>query len=337
MSTNKEYMYDDMLVKYLAGEATTEEVDAVLDWVAESRGNRKYFDDFSLIWSESKKLEGRTTVTADEAWGRFMNRVELEEVKGEDSARRSAKQIPLHGLSWVKAAAVLVVMAGAAWIMYTWNGTDSGNILAQTNDKVMIYTLPDGSVVTLNKHSELSYPAHFDGKTRSVALKGEAFFNITPDKEHPFIIDAGNSSVRVVGTSFNVKSRRDVTEVIVETGIVEVTKKERTVRLNPGQKTTITTANDTPVTENVTDELYNYYRTNEFVCNAVPLYKVVATLNDAYNAQILIESPRLQTLPLSATFPNESLDNIIDVIGKTFRNEMIVERRDGKVLLKERR
>ena len=97
MSTNKEYMYDDMLVKYLAGEATTEEVDAVLDWVAESPENRKYFDDFSLIWSESRKLEGHTTVKADDAWGRFMDRVALEEGKGQGSDRRTAKQIPLHG------------------------------------------------------------------------------------------------------------------------------------------------------------------------------------------------------------------------------------------------
>ena len=329
-------MYDELLVKYLAGEATTVEVDAVLDWVAESPSNRKYFDDFRLIWDESKKLEGRTNTTADEAWGRFMNRVEREDkpVAGVDA--KSAKQIPLHGLSWVKAAAVLVVMAGTAWIMYTWSGNDSGNILARTNDKVMIYTLPDGSVVTLNKNSELSYPAHFDGKTRSVALNGEAFFNITPDKEHPFIIDAGNSSVRVVGTSFNVKNRQNTTEVIVETGVVEVTKKQHTVRLTPGQKSTVTAANDTPSTENVTDELYNYYRTNEFVCNAVPLHKVVATLNDAYNAHIVIVSPRLQTLPLSVTFPNESLENIINVIGKTFANDLVVEKRDGKVLLKER-
>lgn len=338
MNKNNEYMNDDLLVKYLTGEATAAEQKSVLDWVAADAANKRHFDHFSLIWNESKKLEGKTTITTDAAWCRFMNRVEQEEkgTQAKELPASRSRQIPVFGLSWVRAAAVLVLMVGAAILVYTWNGNGSGQMLAQTFDKVMVYTLPDGSVVTLNKNSRLSYPAHFDGHTRTVALTGEAFFSITPDKNKPFIIDAGNSSVKVVGTSFNVRNRENVTEVIVETGIVEVAKKRQAVRLQPGQKATVTSDKPAPVTENVTDELYNYYRTNEFVCNAVPLHKVVATLNDAYNAHIVIEGSRLATLPLTATFPNESLDNIIDVIAKTFRDELVVERKGSEIIIRER-
>lgn len=330
-------MNDDILVKCLLGEATEAEQQGVDAWIEASDENRKYYRDLKTIWDESRNLAGKTTITTDAAWMRLTERIarETQQVAVEPSQKKG-RNIPIHGLGWMKAAAAIVLLVGSGWLLYTWTGTGSGQMLAQAFDKVSTYTLPDGSTVTLNKNSELSYPAHFEGGTRSVALKGEAFFNITPDKSKPFIIDAGNSSVRVVGTSFNVKSRREITEVIVETGIVEVAKKEKAVRLHPGQKATVTATKDAPETETVTDELYSYYRTNEFVCNAVPLHKVVATLNDAYNANIVIESPRLKTLPLTATFPDGSLSMILDVIAKTFANELVVERRGNDIIFRER-
>ena len=86
----------------------------------------------------------------------------------------------------------------------------------------------------------LSYPASFKGKTRSIKLKGEAFFNVAPDKEKPFIIDVNDVQVKVVGTSFNVRSYNGITEVIVETGIVQVTKAGETTELRAGERTTLT-------------------------------------------------------------------------------------------------
>ncbi len=334
-------MSDDVLVKYLLGEATAAEQDDVQDWINADAANGKYFDQFKIIWDQSKKLEAQSTISTEDAWGRFQERIGKEERGAAESGRGqeqpAGRRVPLYGLSWMKAAAVLVMLVGGGWLIYTFTGgAGSGQMLAQTFDKVQVYTLPDGSVVTLNKHSELSYPAHFDGNTRSVALKGEAFFNITPDKSKPFIIDAGNSSVTVVGTSFNVKTRPNFTEVIVETGIVKVDRKRQSVRLLPGHKATVTNDIDTPITETVTDELYNYYRTNEFVCNAVPLYKVVATLNEAYNTHIVIEGNRLKTLPLSTTFRMDSLDRILDIIGETFKANLVVEKQGGEVILKER-
>ncbi|MBX2906464.1 MAG: FecR domain-containing protein [Taibaiella sp.] len=327
-------MSDEMLVKYLLGEVSPRERSSVQAWLEESAANRKYFDDYRLIWDESKKLEGVTTISTEAAWDRFQARIAGEQ---QDAGSPPVKKtIPLYGLSWMKAAAAIVLLVGTGWLLYTWSGNGSGQMLAQSFDKVATYTLPDGSTVTLNKNSELSYPAHFEGNTRSVALKGEAFFNITPNKSKPFIIDAGNSSVTVVGTSFNVKSRPEMTEVIVETGVVEVAKNEKSVRLTPGQKATVTPDKDAPVAGEVTDHLYNYYRTNEFVCNGVPLYKVVETLNDAYGLHIVFGSERLKTLPLTATFPEGAPDMIVDVIAKTFRNEMVVERRGSEIVFKER-
>ena len=97
-------------------------------------------------------------------------------------------------------------------------------------------TLPDGSFVTLNKNSSIHYPKKFPGRKRNIELKGEAFFTVTPDKEKPFVISVNDVTVTVVGTSFNIKSVSGKTQVVVESGIVQVTKNNKTIELKPAGK-----------------------------------------------------------------------------------------------------
>jgi transmembrane sensor len=126
-------------------------------------------------------------------------------------------------------------------------------------------------------------------------------------------------TVRVVGTSFNVKSVNGVTEVIVETGIVQVIRNSKMVELHPKEKTKVTQQDSVLTKAKEQDKLYNYYRSKEFVCDGTPLWKLVQALNEAYNVHIEIENPKLRSEPLTVTFNNESLDQILDVIIETFK------------------
>jgi ferric-dicitrate binding protein FerR (iron transport regulator) len=186
-------------------------------------------------------------------------------------------------------------------------------------------TLPDGSLVTLNKESVISYPSTFKREIRQVVLKGEAFFNVTPDKEKPFVILANGTRITVVGTSFNVKNIHGNVEVVVETGIVTVTKGIRTVQLKPNEKVTVNATDSVLTEEKVTDKLYKYYRTKEFVCDETPLWKLVAVINEAYHAQIIIGNPALRNMTLTTTFHNESLAQVLDVISITFNIKVVKE------------
>lgn len=316
-----------MLVKYLLGEATEAEQQQVTDWLSAAKENQEHFDQFKLIWDQSRLLAAQSTINVNEAWNRYVARVTDYEENGEEA---TAKLVPLFQRSWVRIAAMLVLFCGIGWIMYT--RTDNARIImAQSGNGTLTDTLPDGSVVILNKNSSLSYPARFAANRRSVVLKGEAFFSITPDKLKPFIIDANSASVTVVGTTFNVKTSPDVTEVIVETGIVQVAKKERSVQVKPNQKATVVKGKDNPEMEDNTDELYNYYRTKEFVCRATPLRKLVAVLNEAYNVQIEITGSTLADMPLTVTFKDEPLDNILKVIKETLN--ITVTRKGSSITL----
>ena len=146
------------------------------------------------------------------------------------------------------------------------------------------------------------------------------------------MINVNDVQIKVVGTSFNVRSEAGVTEVIVETGIVQVTRNNKMVELRPAEKIKLGVKDSALVKERVEDKLYNYYRSKEFVCDDTPLWKLVEVLNEAYGANIIIENPKLRSLPLTTTFNNESLDKILEVISATF--DITVTREGDRIILK---
>jgi transmembrane sensor len=319
-------MNDDLLIKYLVGETTDEENVLVKQWIDSNEANKKYFEQYQLIWERSKELASKTDVDEGEAWERFS--------KYREEKNREAKIVvitPRKSIPWVRIAAIFILIA-AGTLAYLLKYNQSENLVAiHSNENVLKDTLPDGSVITLNKRSVLSYPKQFSGNTRTVNLEGEAFFSVTPDKAKPFIIHTGDVGIKVVGTSFNVRNKADKTEVIVETGIVQVSKEQQSVELNPKEMATVFKDQPAPVKQKNQDDLYNYYRTKEFVCNGTALSKLVEILNEAYDANIVIGDNRLKDLQLNTTFRNEGLDEILKVIAATFN--IHVEKKNGQILL----
>ena len=316
---------NDLLVKYLAEEATPPEQEMVEVWIEASEDNRKYFRHFQLIWNESQKLATSSAIDENRAWQRFQRKVKKSEPAGST----------LKGFGWWRVAAVIVIIAGIAWIVSTLLETGSSEppiVNITSTNEVKKDTLPDGSFATLNKNSTLTYPAAFKGKTRKVQLKGEAFFSVSPNKQKPFIIDVNDVQVKVVGTSFNVRSINGETEIIVETGVVQVSKADTTVELKAGQRILFEKADTAARVVASDDKLYNYYVSRVFECDNTPLWKLVEKLNEAYNVNIRIKRDELKKLPLNVTFNDESLDVILDVISQTLmikvsraENEIIIE------------
>lgn len=312
-------------MKHLLGEASPEEEQAVNEWMNENAANEEYYSQLKKIWDNSRKLAVESTLDVNKAWERFQNRVAIQNA--------SPKILKPSRFSWMRIAASVILIAGLGIVAYFMiNNNGSKEMIAQTGQNVLVDTLPDGSVITLNKRSAITYPSKFKGNSRAIALKGEAFFNVAPDKKKPFIISVNDVQVTVVGTSFNIKSENGITEVVVETGIVQVTKPGKTVELIAGEKIVISPNDSSAVKEKVTDKLYNYYRSKEFVCDDTPLWKLVQVVNEAYNARIIIGSRELGDKRLTTTFNNESLDQVLEVIHLTF-DITIVKKEDGQIIL----
>lgn len=318
---NENYIMDDLLVKYLLKEATDEETIQVQQWIGENEANKKHYEQLKQIWDASEHLIIHSAVNEEDAWNRLQQRIHKDENKKQKT------------FSWKKAAmgiAAGLLLFITAGIFY--NSWSHQVLTLASDDMVLTDTLSDGTVVTLNKHTMLRYPRNFSGNERSVTLDGEAFFDVAPDKQKPFIIKANESNIKVVGTSFNVNSSAERTEVIVTTGVVEVSNNEDKVVLHPNEKALVSNDRSTILKQLNDDQLYNYYYSKEFVCNGTPLYKLVDVLSQAYGKEIVIANRNLSHLPLTATFRNESLNDVLTVISETFN--ISVTQENGKIILR---
>jgi len=319
LSANFDHIIDDLLAKYLLGEATDEERMLVESWINSNDANKKQYDDLKLIWEESMNVAAVSAVDENVAWQRFKTRI--HQPKAPALVKR------MNSVPWWRIAALFFIVIGAGYLGYKLlSEKPVHNLVVASHQTTVTDTLPDGSIITLNKNSEVDYPSRFKSNTRTIALKGEAFFNVTPDKKKPFIIQVNDINIRVVGTSFNVRSLNGVTEVIVETGVVQVIRNNKILELRPNEKTRITDRDSVLMKDKVQDKLYNYYRSKQFVCDNTPLWKFVDVLNEAYDVNIVIENPKLRSLPLTAPFDNESLDRILEVIHETFDIAIIKEK-----------
>jgi len=283
----------------------------VKQWLADD-ANLAYYNQLKKIWDDSRQLALASTVDESRAWQKFHQRIHPAPV------RRAS-------FGWMRIAASVIIVLGIGILGY-WIFNDRTNemtVVAQ--QMVVIDTLPDNSVVTVNKGSSISYLSKFKGETRQVSLKGEAFFNVTPNKKKPFIISVNDVQITVVGTSFNVKTVNGNTDVVVETGIVKVTRAGKTVELKANEEVVVNAKDSALTKEKVSDQLYKYYRTKEFICDDTPLWKLVEVINEAYNSHVVIGDPALKDMGITTTFNNESLEQVLNVISLTLNIKIIKE------------
>lgn len=314
---------DELLAKYMLGEASGEEIKVVDEWVKASDANLKYFSHFKQIWNTAAALKVESKLDVDASWAEF---------KQLAANAQPQAQVKRLGGGWLKVAAMLLFTIGTAALVYKLLDTPAQMLTLQTGNVVKADTLADGSVITLNKNSTITYPDKFTGDKREITLvKGEAFFEIAPDKAKPFLIHINDAVVKVVGTSFNIRRQDTLTKIVVETGVVQVIRKKIVIRLKPNETAEIDRRSGRIKKGVATDRLYNFYRTNQLVADNTPLWRVVQILNEAYNANITIADKRTANRLLSTTLVIGSLEDNLSVIRETFNLQTV--RKAGKIII----
>lgn len=324
-----------LLAKYLAGEANEKEKAAVEKWLGQSAENRA---EFEKLRSEWKIMESMKQFDVDNAWKKLHGRILDNE---EPVLSDTGKVIELHQrMSWGAplriAASLLLLIALGASIAIAVGRYQKVTITASANERLKSVTLPDGSTVTMNSNTTLSYMKHFHGNTRNVTLTGEAFFEVIPDKSRPFIIQTDEAAIRVVGTSFNVdtKGSSSTLEVFVSTGIVEVYKPEsrnNSVFLHPGELGTV--SKNIINSKKASNENAIAWKTGRMDFRDIPLSEAVEILNNMYDVNIILKAQGLASIRTVGEYryPEEPLDTILRVFCQ--QNLLRIEKSDNKIYL----
>lgn len=317
-------MNKELLERYMVGETNEAERMIVEEWLENDANNREAYLQMKKLWDSLPKPLEVPEVDVDKAWTEF--KIARDRRASELTGISKKKTRIIHWNWWAAAGILLICMFG----FYVFDRSQREKIHFITQDGVRQDSLPDGSMVTLNRNSELAYSRTWSNKNRNVELaRGEVFFQVHKDKKHPFVIATGNTKITVLGTSFNVRRIPDATEIIVATGLVKIAYADKEILLRPEQMVTIRDTDTMRVEKKpVQDKYYKYYVDSKFNFVNTPLKDVVQLLNRAYDYRVIIDDPALEKIPYTAEFEKNSLAEILKVMAKSLDLKVEAEGRE---------
>lgn len=303
---------DHLILRFLEGNADSKEITELETFVGASSSNREYFNKTRNLWDASLKLP----VSSESALKTVLGKIEY---------------IPfrtrlLH--SWQKVAAILIIplILSTIWFVYDMSHKPDNRIIGNKSVTAAFGTiatidLPDGTRVWLNSGSSIGYPETFAHKERTVNLTGEAYFEVRSDVNHPFYVNADGLIVKATGTKFSVMSyKNSMTKCVAlaegKLAVKTLDKKHREqfIQLKPLQSLKFDQSNgDITV---ASDDIYKYYawKDGKMVFRNDPLSEVANRISLQYNVDVEINGEQIKTYRYYATFQNESLREVFDLL-----------------------
>ncbi|MBY5958773.1 FecR domain-containing protein [Membranicola marinus] len=261
--------FQELLIKYKNGTSTVHEV-----------------EEMTRLLDINPEFYALIDADVDQDWKNFS--AGLKDGKDQIPKSISKKQIVSRTSMWKVAAAIaLLIAAGTVW----WFTSNSGQVHYHTDfgERQMI-ELPDGSQVTLNANSELTWSTNWKRTgIRSVTLDGEAFFEVAKYKAQKFEVNTGDVVVKVLGTSFNVSNRRGDTKVYLEEGKVQLALPGvEELAMVPGDKIEYESISQKiEKTEMETLRSAAAWKTGVISFQEQPLNRIIPELSDIYGVELI--------------------------------------------------
>jgi ferric-dicitrate binding protein FerR (iron transport regulator) len=323
---------DERMARYLAGEMSTSEEIAFMEEVQSNPKQHIELKNMEKSWRYYDENPSRNRWNSSSGWEKLHSKLETDGLlENIESERASNRLLPLLRI----AASILLVLAiGIPSLYFGVIRNSDGETIKRHYSETGISTvdLPDGSRIFLNEGAEITYPAVFK-QERAVELKGEAFFEVMSDPVNPFTVRSGKVMISVLGTSFNVKSKAQTSdiEVYVKTGKVRMALEEsdRFITLQ---------AEEVGLTENAElnrilqeDPNYISWKTKDFKFVDVELVEVLKELEASYHVNIHAQGVELTGMKITTSYREQSIDAILETIGTAF-GMTVSNREDGYYL-----
>jgi ferric-dicitrate binding protein FerR (iron transport regulator) len=317
-----------LIAKALAGEADHKEIHTLDKWSRQNKKNKQLIDMLKKNWGSIEPEDGKIRVDTDQAWMNLRYRLENDGLLS-DPVEPAVRKIRLPQMMRVAAAVILLV--GLTIISYLILTPDSSSVrlaASTTDNQEFGIVLPDGSEVDLNAYSKFEYRYTASG-IRSVKLTGEAWFSVSSDPLHPFIVEAGNGVVKVTGTSFSVRTdpEKDRIEVYVASGSVQfhqARKDNEVLSLEPG---TLGVLEQNRLEEEKSIDMnYLSWKTRKLTFRQTRMGEVANILNRTYGKNIRFDNEILEDCLFTGTFDQQPVDSVMKVIQIAFNLDMEQEK-----------
>ena len=244
-------------------------------------------------------------------------------MSGKIETTEDKKTRPLYpSFTWYKAAASICIVLLAGFGLWKYIRPDAANslsaIVEQAVDKKKLVTLADGTKVWLNANSSIQYDENFGKNTRTVLLKGEAFFDVTKTGID-FIVQTNNFNIRVKGTKFNVTAfNNDVQEcATLEEGrvVLQVKGNNEAFDMKPGDQVTFNNKSNAVSRRVVRPSSYSLWKEDPLRFKNATLKDILDEIQSRYHVTIRVHASSVMHEKLSMTLHEETLEEAMELIG----------------------
>ncbi len=312
MNPESEYI-EELISKFLVGEASKAEATALREWCAISPENQKYLDDAQWIL-EKTQLPDQPEFDSEIAWTKVNTKINPKTGK-------IRLFIPVY-----KIAASLLLLIGLSYLFYLLM-TPEQEFQYMSENQVLTQVMPDQTEITLNQNSEIRIEYHQRKNTGTIHLRGEALISIPEDKKVNWTVKAGELLIEDLGTIFHVNAHPDspVVEVSVQEGIVRFySESQEGITLHVGEKGSYDRSLD-EFSKSLADLNVASFKTRMLSFEEEELAQVVERLESVYGRTIILEG-NIATCRLTVAFEKEDLETVLSVIAETLGLEVIDEK-----------
>lgn len=327
-------MDDELLMKYLSGNLTSEESETMRLYMEAEPAIREYLEQMEQIWKSSGSIREFQSIDAAKDWNSLHERFGFSKKAREHHPSRQVRTMTFRAM---RVAALILLAFASTFLIYYYTGNGGFSkmdwITLDASGQRKEITLPDGSKVFLNTGSILSYPAEFKGLKRTVKLEGEAFFEVARNEKKAFIvIVADEASTEVLGTSFHLKEDPGKRRVFLNvlTGKVAFYRKGKKKEALVIGKDEHAEYHNGHIQQHVSFDLnFLSWKTRTLTFDNAPLPQVLKQLEKHYHKEFHIMDTGLDTLALTSTFNNQKIDTILEEISLVL--DIAFEEADGRI------
>lgn len=300
--------YITLIIKSLKGDANQKEISELNDWLELSQEHRSIEKEIKTAWNHSELYYDNIELDENNAWNKIEPKLETEN-----------SGFPMK---WLAMAASVLLVVGALFLFQNqeFGGIKTNPISEYSNDlqATKLIELADGSRVRLTKDSYLTYES---AETRKVILNGEAYFEVQHDANLPFEVYTENTTVSVLGTTFNINGKnKDEIQVSLIEGSVSFEAENQKLILAPGEYASYVRSKNSLTNQGTFNPQNNYLLDQKLEFNGTPLISVVETLEHYFNTEIILKG-NYKECTFTGVFSEPQLEQILEVLAFTFEME----------------
>lgn len=303
----------ELAARILSGEATADERSQHIHWLNESAANVQLWEELRMAWQLGTDATRYQEVDVQQGWQKVRDAIEPKVIV----APRLFRPVQFAAASVI----LLMMVAALIWFMMPERILHPESF-AVSSDVQQEVVLSDGTVVFLNHGTNLMCVQPFTSDERLVQFSGEAFFDVKGADNWPFVIDMGDLTVHVRGTSFNIRSYNEagVAYIDVSSGLVEIRQKhnaQEVLQLEAGMGAVYHKSSGllTGVKANPNALAW---KTRDIKFYNTPLSEVLETLERVYDVELSVNDTTILNERLGAHFSQNTFTYILNVVCMTF-------------------